>query len=174
MRKSVSAMWSASRAAVHIEKGRSSTRATRRTFAHSRSSPLSSDCVFGGGTGGTGVLDGESYIPRGTKSRDRAVRVRSVACRYLPVPPFGTTPIRRKPFEYHQYRLYGPQWEAAVTGRNNSSSSRSRFRGGFPAGRAGPPSQLEPDTGQTQRKWSKLTSSCLGRVTRGDQTARGY
>jgi hypothetical protein len=39
-------------------------------------------------------------------------RSRSVACRYLPVPPFGTTLIRRKPFEYRLYPLYHPELEA--------------------------------------------------------------
>lgn len=102
-------------------------------------------------------------------------RSRSVACRYLPVPPFGTTLIRRKPFECRLYRLSHLNLEGCRDRTRDSDADRSEFGDGSPADREGPPSQLEPDTGRTQRNWSKvkLTSPYSRRVTRGDQTARG-
>ena len=92
-----------------------------------------------------------------------------------PVPSFGTTLIRRNPFEYHLYRLSHLNLEGCRDRTRDSDADRSEFGDGSPADREGPPSQLEPDTGRTQRKWSKvkLTFPYSRRVTRGDQTARG-
>ncbi len=170
------AMWSASRAAVHVEKGRSSTRATRQTFAHSRSSPLSSDCVFGGGTGGTrgtprrivhltGYWEGVRVVPVPVSWR---AGTPCPTLRYHPDPP---ETLRVPPVPLSHLNLEGCRDRT-----RDSDADRSEFGDGSPADREGPPSQLEPGTGRTQRKWSKfkLTSSYSRRVIRGDQTARVY
>jgi hypothetical protein len=130
-----------------------------------------------GGRWYQGVLQGEYSLPRGYQEGGVTgwYWSRSVACRHLPVPSFGTTLIRRNPFEYHLYRLSHLNLEGCRDRTRDSDADRSEFGDGSPADREGPPSQLEPDTGRTQRKWSKvkLTSPYSRRVTRGDQTARG-
>jgi hypothetical protein len=128
------------------------------------------------GTDGTGGTRRTIYFPWGTRRGDRLVPVPFRCVPVPPVPALGTTLIRRKPFAYRLYRLSHLNLEGCRDRTRDSDADRSEFGDGSPADREGPPSQLEPGTGRTQRKWSKfkLTSSYSRRVIRGDQTARGY
>jgi len=53
-----------------------------------------------------GVLVGESYVSRVTGGETGWYRSQFRGVPDLPVPPFGTTLIRRNPFECRRYSLY--------------------------------------------------------------------
>jgi hypothetical protein len=94
---------------------------------------------------GPGVLRGEFWVARGTRTRDRVVPIEFRGVPVPLVPPFGTALTRQKPFEYPLYPLshLEARLRCASCSRATPSSKGGSWSGGLLFGEAAQvPAQL--------------------------------